>query len=176
MLDVALMNYEIALFDSIDFEPDAEVLGAQRLAENGELAGILAASVLDRQGVPEHRLDYLNNPAHGSGDRSVMEMFADDGLAGDALHRDQRFLKYLRYLLCGPHLPLPVIDGFRAEVAARTADGAIDSRRVVLKVRELARKSEKPSQRAEDFYMLALECRLDPALASDIRRTVARMK
>lgn len=177
MLDVTLMNIEIALFDSIEFDPRGAGLDERRVSENGELAGILAASLLEREAVPAHRLDYLHNAAHDlRGDASVMDAFAREGLSGEQLHRDERFLKYLRYMICGPDLPQPVVKSFVAEVENRTPDGEIDNRRVLLKARELARKSDTPGARAEAFYMLALECQLDPVLARDIRTTVARMK
>jgi len=177
VLDVPLLNFEVALFDSIEFDPQEKGLDDQRIAENAELAGILATAVLDRGALPEHRLDYLNNPDHGGPSGvSVIQKFAEEGLSGEALHRDVRFLKYLRYLLCGPHLPQPIVKSFITEVENRTSDGEVDNRRVLLKVRELARKSRSPSTCAEDFYMLALECNLDQMLARDIRRVVARMK
>lgn len=177
MLDVTLMNIEIALFDSIEFDPRGAALDERRVGENGELAGILAASILERDAVPKHRLDYLNNAAHDAkGSASVMDAFAEEGLSGERLHRDERFLKYLRYMICGPDLPQPVVKSFVTEVENRTPEGEIDNRRVLLKARELARKSEAPAARAEAFYMLALECQLDPGLARDIRTTVARMK
>jgi hypothetical protein len=177
VLDVTLMNFEIALFDSIVFDPAEAGLDERRTAENAELAGILATSLLDRDAVPPHRLDYLRNAAHAApGDVSIMEGWTRDGLDGEVLHKDARFLKYLRYMICGPDLPQPVIKGFVTEVENRTPEGEIDARKVMLKVRELARKAETPSQRAEEFYMLALECDLEPALARDIRAAVARMK
>lgn len=177
MLDVTLMNFEIALFDSIVFDPENAGLDDRRATENAELAGILATSLLDRDAVPPHRLDYLRNAAHAaSGDVSIMDGLSREGLVGEALHADARFLKYLRYMICGPDLPQPVVKGFVTEVGNRTPEGEIDARKVLLKVRELARKAEMPSQRAEEFYMLALECDLEPSLARDIRAAVARMK
>lgn len=177
MLDVTLMNIEIALFDSIEFEPHSKALDARLLADNSELAGILACSLLERGAVPAHRLDYLANPDHAkAGETSIMDGFAREGVTGDALHSDVRFLKYLRYMICGPDLPQPVVKSFVAEVENRTPEGTVDNRKVLLKARELARKSETPGARAEEFYMLALECDLEPTLARDIRAAVARMK
>lgn len=175
-MDVILTDFEIALFDSITFPPDAEALEAEPAANNAELARILAVSLLDRGAVPAHRLAFFFDAAHNVGKPESVRAGLEQGdVSGDRVYEQAAFLKYLRYFICGPELPEKVERAFRRELGDPDGNkvNRSDHRRLVAKIRELARTLGTSDEQREKFYQLALEFGLESAAARDISDAMA---
>lgn len=175
-MDVILTDFEIALFDSISFPPDDQSLDGERAADNAELARILTVSLLDRDAVPAHRLAFFDEAVHNVGkSNSVRVCLEQDGASGDRVYEQAAFLKYLRYFVCGPELPEKVERAFRRELGDPDTNkvNRSDHRRLVGKIRELARTLGTTDEQREKFYQLALEFGLEATAARDISNAMA---
>lgn len=168
-MDVLLTDFEIALFDSISFPPASLNLDDARAADNAELARILTTSILERDAVPRHRLDYFEDAVHNFGQAVSMRTSLEQaGVSGEALYEDARFLKYLRYFICGPELPEKIANVFRKELAERGGVAQGDHRRLIAKLRQLASALGASDDQREKFYQQALEFDLAPHIAREI--------
>lgn len=165
-MDVHLTDFEIALFDSIVFPPDDRALDGDRAANNVELARLLAISLIERGGVPDHRMRFFEAPEHNIGQsHSVRAGLEQTGGAGEAAYEQAAFLKYLRYFICGPELPEKVERAFRRELQERGGGG---HRRFVARVREMAHALGASTDQREKFYQQALEFGLGAEAAREI--------
>ncbi|MCB1504426.1 MAG: hypothetical protein KDJ47_05555 [Hyphomicrobiaceae bacterium] len=165
-MDIHLNDFEIALFDSIAFPPDAAKLDGEQAANNAELARLLAVSILEREAVPEHRLRFFDEAEHNLGrDVSVRAELEQSGVSGEQLYEQADFLKYLRYFICGPELPEAVERVFRRELGGR--DGG-SQRRLAGKLKEFGRSLGATAAQREKFYQQALECGLSAPAAREI--------
>lgn len=166
LMDIHLTDFEIALFDSIAFPPDDAMLAGERADNNSELAHLLAVSLFERNAVPAHRIRFFEDAEHNVGRScSVRESLEHAGAEGDAVYARPEFLKYLRYFICGPELPEKVERVFRRELVER---GGGSQRRLVAKVRELARTLGASDEQREKFYQQALEFGLHALSAREI--------
>lgn len=172
-MDIHLTDFEIALFDSIVFPPDDSALLGERADHNAELARILAVSLLERDAIPAHRRRFFEDPAYNFGQSSsVREALELGGLSGDAIYESPVFLRYLRYFICGPELPEKVEWAFRRELQER---GGAGHRRLVAKVRELARALGSSEAQREKFFQQALEFGLTADAAQEIAQAAANV-
>jgi hypothetical protein len=94
------------------------------------------------------------------------------GLSGDAIYESPAFLRYLRYFICGPELPEKVERAFRRELRER---GGAGHRRLVAKVRELARTLGSSEAQREKFFQQALEFGLTADAAQEISQAAANV-
>lgn len=170
-MDIHLTDFEIALFDSIVFPPDHDALEGERASNNAELARLLAVSLFERAAIPEHRLRFFEDSEHNvAGPGSVRDVLQDAGASGDAVYEQPEFLRYLRYFICGPELPEKVERAFRRELEER---GGVGHRRLVARVRELARTLGSSEEQREKFYQQALEFGLSGDAAREISDAAA---
>lgn len=154
-MDIHLNDFEIALFDSIVFPPNDASLDQEHANNNAELARILAVSLIERDAIPAHRRRFFEEPEHNVGQAGSVRDALEQGCAnGDAVYEQPAFLRYLRYFICGPELPEKVERVFRRELEER---GGTGHRRLVAKVRELARTLGSSDEQREKFYQQALE-------------------
>jgi hypothetical protein len=78
----------------------------------------------------------------------------------------------LRYFICGPELPEKVERAFRRELRER---GGAGHRRLVAKVRELARALGSSEAQREKFFQQALEFGLTADAAQEISQAAANV-
>src|SRR5437773_7602245 len=103
---IDLIPEESALLSRItfDFSGNHDALRASCAA-----AGLLAKSLLARNAIPEARLRYFTDPELNIGSRkSRKQVFESNGTVGEAIYSHGNFLKYLRYFIFGPALPVAV--------------------------------------------------------------------
>lgn len=175
---------------TIDLEPEEEALAHQiefdalalrdhqHWKQNSELVARLTQSLLDRNGIPEHRLRYFNDPTYstGRGKGSHLDQFRKNGQDGGDLLRHPHFLAYLRYFIYGANLPETIRSAFKAHV--ESFDGMMgDTSGLGKATRALVRQFDLKSSRFDEgFFQLALDCGLGPHTAAYVRKTVKTVR
>jgi hypothetical protein len=101
----------------LQLTPEEAALRQQMEAElssgsgyTGKAARSLLESLLTRDAIPEVRRHYFTEPFPGGRGKSHQDMF---GCLGDAIFEHPNFVRYLRYFMDGPALPVETIEGFR---------------------------------------------------------------
>ena len=170
-----LSDHESKLFALVNF---SEREMSERPPRNPQ--AMFAASeelthlLLDRGVIPDVRLRYFTDADLNVGGRgkSRQDVFIRNGCTGDGILRSPHFLKYLRYFVLGPVLPVDVIAGFRQLVL----DDRGTSGEVMSQLGSYARAKAKLLKSPvlydlhEEFYKLALECGVDEYVASTVRK------
>ena len=166
---VSLTDFEQAVLEKIDFgfEGDSEAKKTTL-----EAAKQLAESLLERRAIPECRLRYFTEPElnTGPGRMSHKEEFKRHGRTDDEILRHPHFLKYLRYFIYGPDLPMATIEGFCKVI---NDDGGLTSGTESMLLRYV--RSEMRSRRlgrrhaAEEFFKLSVELDIE-STAGMLRR------
>jgi hypothetical protein len=179
-LAIKLTEREKELAARIDFNPSAGRHNADSWRPVAEAMHELMVSLLQRNAIPEPRMKFFTDPAYSIGGHGLsrQQVFEKNGTRGDAIFRHGHFVKYLHYFIYGPDLSQSVIDDFRQAVAdcgePFTSSDALsvgDSARQVTRVHGL-----NPSDAAEGFYKLALDCGLDAGDARTIRDSVKKVR
>lgn len=177
MFAIALSSDEESLLSQISIDPRT-LKEPSDFRKNGEAVCVLMRSLLRRNAIPSHRLNWFTQAECNPGGRgkSRQQVFEGNGTRGDAIYRHSHFLPYLQYFLSGPTLPREAADTFRRAVAEC---GTITSGDVVPLshlARDLAQDYRVGADAAEEFFKLALECRLDVSDAGVIRAAVKRVR
>ncbi|MGA8498334.1 MAG: hypothetical protein WB764_22800 [Xanthobacteraceae bacterium] len=175
--DIELTNDERKLFQAISFEG---VHGDHKAAiANGEAAAALTKSLLNRGGVPEVRRKYFTDPAYRAGrlKGSWRHLFHRNGNSDEEMIRHFGFLQHLQYFVCGPDLPQSAIEAFRREVERC---GNVTSSDVVplgkFARQETRTRGLQPHEACEEYFKLALDCRVWVSDAHAIRKAVKSMR
>lgn len=173
--DIYLTIDENALFHSIDFDSSALDQTASSLAS----MGLLARSLLDRGAVPKERIAYLTDPQLNPGGRgkSRVQAIERNGTSGDELLIHPTFIKYIKYFVCGPDLPISAIERFKGEAMGSGYLTGGDINDLAPFARDCVRSNGLiPHHAAEEFFKLAIECGAMPSAAESIRSSVRAMK
>jgi hypothetical protein len=172
VIRVAMKLHQEELFHDSD--------AAQR---NGELAVTLMTALLLRGAIPEVRLKYFDDPAYRTGRTkgSYRQLFERNKTVGDDIFRHPNFLRHLRYFLFGADLPDDVIEAFSGKALAYGHVGPSDALELGTLGKDLTRKNNLAvrvgaHEVAEDFYRLALDCRIYQGHALAIRNRVASIR
>jgi hypothetical protein len=140
----------------------AHLRGDSDLANiNGQRACRLMNLLLTRGAIPEPRLKYFDDPQYRRGypRGSRRQLFERNKTTGDDIYRHANFLAHLRYFLLGANLPQLMIDDFSGKIRSLGQVGPSDALELGKYARSLARKWRmKPTECAERFYQLALDC------------------
>lgn len=173
---ISLTPDERGLVAQINFDA-LSLSGADEAQRNGAAVTALMRLLTARAGIPEVRVRYFNDPEYFVGGRgsSRRQMFERNGTHGEEIFHRPHFLEYLRYFLDGPSLPRQVIDAFEVARCGNVTSGDV----ILLgrRARDLARSYRPdPSQAAEDFYKLALDCGLWVSYAQSVRNAVKQAR
>lgn len=174
--DIALTEAERELLNKITF--DSSLYDDLQAAM--EPMAALAASLLDRQAIPEVRLLYFTDPERNptSRGKSWQQIFESNGTAGNELLSHPNFLKFLYYFIHGPKLPEPIIRRFAA--AAANSNGRLSSHDIqeLTPQAKAAIKSARiePNSAAEEFHKLALEYGATASSAEALYRSVRSVR
>src|SRR5260370_25677021 len=78
----------------------------------------LMASLIKRNAIPNHRVQYFTNPDYhfGSTKGAYKDVFERNGTKGREIFEHPHFLKFLRYFLFGASLPEDAIREFAERV------------------------------------------------------------
>jgi hypothetical protein len=141
-------------------------------------AGALTESLLKREAIPEIRRQYLTDPELNIGghSKSRIQGFTAHGIQGSAIFRHANFLKYVRYFINGPELPTATVAGFRRIVEDEVGTSGEVLDQLCRFTRSEVRRG-LPVERyklPEEFFKLALECKLDFYTAKCVRESAQK--
>lgn len=172
--DISLTSEERSLFERINFNWNNH----EELRDSLAPMEALSLSVLQRGVIPAVRISYFTDPELNPGGRgkSRRDIFEKNGTSGDEVLRHPHFLKHLEYFICGPDLPLAVIEKFKNEAAYGHLSGS-DLNDLTPYARSWIRQKHlDPHHAAEEFFKLAVECGAMPSLAENLRKSVGAVK
>lgn len=168
---ITLTPYERELYDRIIFEGP---IPHELYEENSQATAALARSLLQRQAIPDIRLRYFTDPDLNIGSRKsrlqqMRERIADADILGH-----HSFRKYLRYFIMGPDLPEKTINEFVRIIdeSLGTSGEVLDQLCKFARVSTRGLTLQQRHKIMEEFFKLALECKLDSYMARAIRDAV----
>src|SRR5258708_11102619 len=111
---IELTPAEKALAVRIDFDL-AESYNADSWRPIADAMEELMRLLVARGAIAGPRLNFFKDPDYfiGGRGRSRLQMFEKNGTSGVDIFRHPNFVKYLRYFLYAPHLPVNVITSFQ---------------------------------------------------------------
>ena len=166
---VKLTRKEKALLEQIDFDSHQR----DDLRRSCAAAKPLVLSLLEREVIPQIRLDYFTDPQYNIGASvSCMQVFERNGQSGEAIFGHAHFLKHLHYWISGPLLPPETILGF-----CRVVNDDAGTSAMCQYARQQTRSHRLDRHdAATEFHRLALETGLDPGTSRSIRDAVMRVR
>lgn len=176
---IELTEREKLLISQIDFEPSTTSHDATSWRPIADAIEELTRSLLKRKAFPQVRWKIFSDPTFfiGGRGRSHRQVFEKSGARGDAIFRHRNFVKYLHYFVYGPDLPKQVIESFQQKVIECGQPFTSGDRSTVANfARRLTRSHGLKADKAEEFYKLALECRLDQSDALSVRDAVKTVR
>ncbi len=170
---IELTEAEMQLYAQIpeDFDHDSWQNTADAMEE-------LMKSLLARSGIPEIRLRVFSDPGCAeTGNQSRQSVFESNGTSGRDIFRHGNFVKYLRYFVKGPELPIGVIDG----LCKILNDDHGTSGMVLDQYRRYARKCVRdfeldPACAGTEFFRLGLEIGMDLTAARSLREAAKSVR
>ena len=174
---IELTDTEKALAEKIQFDGPTVGRDHDLWKRNGDLVVQLVNAFMARDAIPKIRLEYFTDAEHGSRGKSYQRLFENNGTEGEDILRHASFLKFLRYFMRGPDLPLPVIEAFSdvVESCGPVTSGDVEILRK--NARTLTKQySLPPHHAADEFYKLVLECGAGQMYADSVRRAVLEVK
>ena len=173
--DIELTDRERELFDEIRFHSHRH----DEIRASIMPMVALYQSLLKRRAIPEVRLLYFTDPERNPGGRgkSRQDVFKRNGTSGAEIEAHPNFMKHLQYFVCGPNLPLEVINEFikTARFSGHLTGGDIVS--LIPKARSTVRLAQlDPHAASDEFHKLVLECGAMPSSAESIRNAVRSVK
>jgi len=161
-------------FDPLDFKSDHD-----GFLRNADLAHRLTTSLLDRGGIPDHRIRHFTDPDYYPGGRgkSRQDSFTQHGNDHDETLRHPHFLKHLRYFIHGADLPAAALKSFSDAVEDCGMVTSGDIPELGAKARQLARSHGlEGSAAADQFFILSLDLGLSASNASRIRESGKQLR
>lgn len=165
MKSIELTAEEKEILAQIDFHPESfERHDPDYWRAVGDAALRLMKSLIAREAIPKVRTRYFTDPEFNIGgrSRSRAQVFEKNGTRGEDIFRHSHFLKYLRYFLYGPELPIQAIQAFQEKIAACGPVTSGDILPLGQYAKQLTRENAlDPQDAAEEFFKLAIESDLD---------------
>lgn len=161
-------------FDSLSFKGDHE-----GFLRNADLAHQLTTSLVERKGIPEHRVRYFTDGEFYPGGRgkSRQDSFVKHGNDHDETLRHPHFLKYLRYFIHGADLPATIIRQYTDAVEECRMVSSGDIPVLGAKARNMARTHRlEGSAAADEFFKLSLDLGLSTGQSARIRESVKQLR
>ncbi len=168
-MKIELNEEEIDLEKEIEF--DALKLRDHIHAQtNGELVSKLTQSLLDREGIPEHRLKTFTDDSYATGrGPSPWKQFQRNNNDKDKTLRHPHFLDWLYYFINGPKLPHALIEDFGDFVDELGHVTSSDYTPLAKRTRELVREYNIKKLQRDEIFKLALEFEIPVDWAHSLR-------
>lgn len=135
-------------------------------------AGQLTPMLLQRQAIPERRLQCFTSPEFGTRGKSYLQIFESNGTSGAEIFRHGNFLKHLRFFVHGATLPERVKNEMRAKVGDPEWFSGSDVDELRTLARRLVREYGLTGSRDQDFLHLCADLGLSASSADSVRRAV----
>jgi hypothetical protein len=174
---IELTEGEQELLAKINLEPDPH--DRDTYEANKAAVPELMASLIKRNAIPNHRVQYFTNPDYhfGSTKGAYKDVFERNGTKGREIFEHPHFLKFLRYFLFGASLPEDAIREFAERVRGLEPITSDDVQDLWDLAKDLSNKYRlEPVNFADEFFKLALDCALPLMHARHIRRVVRKMR
>jgi hypothetical protein len=175
---IALTAEERELLDKLTFDMRLSTPYEERL-KNLDHAGELMERLLERNAIPQHRLDWFTQPEYNIGGRGSSRegIFRRNAPPGADIFRHPHFLKHLRYFIFGPDLPERLMSTFQIEVQECGLVTSGD----ILPLANFARQQVRAHgldarHTSEEYFKLALETGLDVDQARTIQDKVRQVR
>lgn len=176
---IELTPEELAIVGQMTFDQTAFQRDHDRYVRNADLAYKLCASLLERGGIPDHRLRYFTDPEYFEGGRgkSRQQGYERHGTSGDDILRHPNFLKHLRYFIFGTELSDAISSRFASAVKECGMVTSGDIAPLGATARQLARAYRlERTMAADEFYKLSLDLGLSTMTAGSIRSSVLQLR
>ncbi|MEH6435081.1 hypothetical protein [Massilia sp. DD77] len=151
MPDIELTERESELLSEIAFRYTSH----DELRASLTPMAALTASLLERGAIPEVRLLYFTDPERNPGGRgkSRQQIFERNGTSEAEISAHPHFLKYLKYFIYGPDLPLSIVAKFKETMSFSGYLTAGDINDLVPAARAAVRSARlSPHEAAEEFH------------------------
>lgn len=175
---VSLTDEEKEHLALISFDVPYGDLSQERIHSSSSAAEALTRSLLNRQAIPKIRLRYFSDAEIQIRlKRSPMQMYKERGFDVEEIFGHPGFFKFLRYFIYGPDLPSSVIHAFWQRVNSEEYISGSDLPELKVIARSAVRQNGlDPKKACEEFYKLALECKLTIDQARYIRDAVRAIR
>ncbi len=176
---IELTAPEKAMLASLSFDPLSFKGDHAGFLRNADLAHQLTTSLVDRKGIPEHRVRYFTDCEYYPGGRgkSRQDSFVKHGNNYDETLRHPHFLKYLRYFIHGADLPAVIIRLYTDAVEDCGVVSSGDIPELGAKARSMARTHRlEGSAAADEFFKLSLDLGLSAGQSARIRESVKQLR
>jgi hypothetical protein len=125
---------------------------------SGKAAHALLRSLSARGVIPKARIRNFTEPFPGGRGKSHQDVFVKNGCRGEAIFEHPNFVKYLRYFMDGPALPVRTIEGFRKILMEDSGtSGMVMDQLCKFSRAEARRLGLERSIAKEEFWRLAQE-------------------
>lgn len=176
---IALQADEQDMLEGLSFDPLSFRGNHEEYLRNADLAYRLTTSLVERKGIPEHRVRYFTDPEYYPGGRgkSRQDSFTRHGNDHDETLRHPHFLKYLRYFIHGADLPAAIIRQYTDAVEDCGMVSSSDIPDLGAKARNLARTHRlEGGAAADEFFKLSLDLGLSAGQSARIRESVKQLR
>ena len=141
-----------------DLRKQMEAEFSGRSVYSGKAATSLLKVLSARKAIPEARIRVFTDPFPGGRGKSHKDVFERNGCRGDAIFAHPHFVRYLRYFMDGPELPVGTIEGFRKILLKDSGTSGMIMDELCRFVRAETRKLNLERANArEEFWRLAQE-------------------
>jgi hypothetical protein len=176
---IELTASEKEMLASLSFDPLSFKGNHEGFLRNADLAHQLTTLLVDRKGIPEHRVRYFTDSEYYPGGRgkSRQDSFIKHGNDHDETLRHPHFLKYLRYFIHGADLPAAIIRRYTEAVKDCGMVSSSDIPELGATARNLARTHGlEGSAAADEFFKLSLDLGLSAGQSARIRESVKQLR
>jgi hypothetical protein len=142
--------------------------------EIGEAMKTLVDSLMNREAIPQCRLEIFGDPKFAEvRSKSPLQFFVGNGVKASGVSSSPGFVPFLKYFIHGPSLPRPVIEG----LCRILNEDAGTSGEVLGQWRAFARKCVRDyglerTKAATEFFRLGIEIGMPPSSARALRDAV----
>jgi hypothetical protein len=174
---IALLPEEQGLLDQIVFEYPNHDHG--RYLANSARVAKLMASLIQRGGIPEHRIKWFSDPDYKRGrlKGSRQSLYERNGTRGQDIFKHPHFLDPLHYMIFGVDLPSVAIKRFSDFCDRNQPVGGSDAGDLLKMAKDLTNEYRiEPHEAADKFFQLALDCGVHVMWASYIEEHIGKMK
>lgn len=141
---------------------------------------LLTKSLIARDAVPHHRIDYFVKAEYRLSDtrKSRLQVFESNNTSGEAIFRHPHFLKYLKYFIYGADLPQAIITQIKAIKAETFYDSDFVEQALPNIKSYFNANYDKASRNAfsEEIFKLSLDLGVEFSDSVQLRNKVMKFK
>lgn len=176
MFRVELTEFEESKYKSLfDYSPEDPFKNWEQRQKDQTF---LFNSLASRNGIPKIRMEWFINPDFYPGGRgkSRRNVFEKNGTIGPAIVAHPNFMKFIKYFIDGPSLPIDLMRSFETftKTLGQITSGDIEPLRT--SARKLAREHGLTRASNDEFYKLCIELEIPLDFAESVRTAVSSIR